>query len=618
MSSPSLNLEIVWMLLLLLATVYLFVFSRLRVDVSALSILTALWLGSYLPGASEALSHKDVFIGFSSSAVISILAVMVIGAGLDKTGVMNTVAARISDIAGKSEQKTQLLLSSSAAFVSAFMQNIGVAALFLPVTSRVARRSSIPMSRLLMPMGFCTILGGTATMIGGSPLIMLNDLLLASNQNLPADQQLQPLSLFAPLPIGIALTLAGLLYFSLAGRFLLPTRQVDTGTSSRTEDYFEQVYGVTGDFFEARLSRDSPLVGSSLHNAEETYASMPFVLALYSGDVVKLPPDREEIVWANTHLGLLGERDEIELFCSEYGLELLESQERFNEVLNAQHGGIAEIVIPPRSALIGRAVGDIKPRRNFGTNILRIQRSERVLGRGFRDVLLRAGDTLVVYASWKDLHKLRSNPDVIVVTDFQYEEQRTHKIRPALGWFVASLALFLFSQNLPLSLIAGAIGMVLSGVINMDEAYAAINWQTFFLLAGLIPLGVAVEKTGTALWIANSLVGLIGNVPDWVMQTVVAGLAMLFSQIMSNVGATTLVVPLAINIAISTGADPATYALIAVISTSNAFLIPTNQVNALIMGPGGYKVSDFMVVGAGMSVLFLIVSLLAINFLVAL
>ena len=611
----ALSTEMILVLTLLAVTVWMFVSAVVRVDVAALIILVALGLLGYAPGVEPLVSTEELFSGFSSNAVISIIGVMIIGAGLDRTGIMGKVAAKILKAGGRTERRIVPLLSGAAALVSAFMQNIGVAALFLPVVSRIADRAEIPVSRLMMPMGFCVILGGTATMIGSSPLIILNDLIASSNRSLAEINRMEEFGLFAVLPIGLALSVAGVLYFTFLGRFLLPAREGEASRTSRASDYFESVYGIRGDLLEAQIGYDSPQVGMTIHQVEETYPSTPFILALYSGDVVKIPPDREETIWVNTRVGLMGEREEIAAFCAENDWELLGEPDRFADVLNAQHGGIAEIVVPPGSGLLGKPIGEIKPRRSFGTNILQIYRSERIIRRGFRDTTLQAGDTLVVHASWKDLHRLKWNRDMVVASDVRYEDVRTWKIRPALLFFAFSLALFLVTDTLSISLLAGAVGMILSGVLTIDEAYEAVRLPTVFLLACLIPLGIAVDHSGAAAWIAQEILALVGDVPIWVMQTVVALLATFFSLVMSNIGATVLLVPLAVNIALAIGADPAVFALTVAISTGNAFLIPTNQVNALIMGPGGYGVVDFMRAGGGMTVIFLVVSLVVMNLL---
>lgn len=610
----ALSAEMLLVMSLLTVTIVLFAFELLRVDVAAILMMVLLGLTTMLPGIDPVITRGELFSGFSSSAVISVIAVMIIGAGLDKTGLMGKVASLILQKGGKTEGRIIPLICGTAALISSFMQNIGAAALFLPVVSRISARTDIPMSRLLMPMGFCAILGGTVTMIGSSPLILLNDLLVSSNRMLPESQQMDAFSLFSVTPIGLALVVTGVVYFVLAGRFVLPAvSDNDASRTSRAAEYFENVYGIKGELVEVRVTDASPQVGMSIHQVEEGTPNTPTMLAIYSGDVVKIPPDREEMIWLNTHLGLMGDRQQIEKYCALNHWEVLGEPDRFADVLNAQHGGIAEIVIPPGSTLIGQRIGDIKPRRSFGTNILQIYRSEDVIRHSFRDQQLQAGDTLVVHASWKDLKALSRNRDVVLATDVKYEDLRTNKIKEAVFFFALGLTLFLLTDSLSISLLTGAIGMVLSGVLTMDEAYAAVSWQTVFLLASLIPLGIAVDQSGTAAWIAQEILALVGDVPNWVLQIVIALLSTFFTLVMSNIGATVLLVPLAVNIAVAVNADPALFAMTVAISTSNSFLIPTHQVNALLMGPGGYQVADFMRAGGVMTVLFLVVSLLMLN-----
>jgi di/tricarboxylate transporter len=205
---------------------------------------------------------------------------------------------------------------------------------------------------------------------------------------------------------------------------------------------------------------------------------------------------------------------------------------------------------------------------------------------------------------------------VVVTTNYPHEELRPQKVSYALTFFAIALGLELFSDvPLAVSLLVGALGMIISGVLTIDEAYSAVSWKTVFLLASLIPLGQAMENSGAAAWIASQILALLDGVPIWVLQTVLALLATVFSLLMSNVGATVMLVPLAMNLAIRVDADPAVFALTVTMATANAFLIPTNQVNALIIGPGGYRVKDFVFAGGIMTLLFLPVMLLTLNWL---
>lgn len=609
--------EMALVLAILGATVALFVFDLLRTDIAALCILLSIGLSSRLPGLEPLVPPEALFSGFSSNAVIAIIAVMIIGAGLDRTGVMRRVSEQILRYGGQSEARLMVLISAATALLSCFVQNVAAAALFLPVVSRICQRTGIPVSRMMMPMGFAAILGGLGTTIGSSSLIVLNDLLVASSVRLPDGSTLQPLSLFSVFPLGFALTALGILWFLLIGWLGRSNREDTTAQPERrVSEYVERVYGIKGELVEARIGRDSPLAGRRVRALEQDIIDAPFLLALYSGDVVKVPPDPEETLWVDSHLGLMGEPEAIARFCEAQDLDILEEPDRLAKVLDPQQSGIAEVVITPSSNLVGNAIGDIKPRRNFGMNILQIARRGEVKLRGFGDIVLQAGDTLLVHASWADLEKLRrTNSNMVVATDFRYEPMRVEQQRLALLVSAASLLLFFLTDNLPLSLMAGAISMILTNVVSMDEAYEAVSWSTIFLLASLIPLGLAVDRTGTAAWLSQVMLNAVGDVPSWVLQSLLAVLATVFSLLMSNVGATILLVPLAINVAIATGADPALFALTIGVATSNAFLIPTNQVNALIAGPGGYRVSDFLRVGGGMTVIFLVASLVLLNLL---
>ena len=618
--------EIAWVTALLFLTIYLFVFEIVGVDVAAISIMVLLGITSLfapIMGLEAGLvDTRHLFDGFASNAVMSIIAVMIIGAGLDRTGIMSKVAAFILKSGGSSETRIIPIISGTVAIISSFMQNVGAAALFLPVVSRISARSGLPMSRLLMPMGFCAILGGTVTMVGSSPLILLNDLILTSNKALPADHQMETWGLFSVTPIGLALVATGILYFILAGRFVLPAQAKDdaNGTSAtHTMSYFRDVYGFDYDMYEVVVPDDSPMVGKLLDDIEHSHR-IRVIAALRGNDDLRIGPGglaRDVGIEAGTVLGILAAPKNVKRLVEEYGLELRESLDTFSESLAATKAGIAEVVIPPGSKLIGKSARDVWMRKTYGIAMVSMHRGGETLreGDGIRDMPLQAGDTLVVHTSWDALSRLENDRNfVVVTTEYPHEDLRPHKIGYALLFFSIALCMVLFTDlRLSVALLTGAMGMVLSGVLSIDEAYEAVSWKTVFLLASLIPLGLAVETSGTAKWIAEQVVGLVGGAEPWVIQASIAALATFFTLVMSNVGATVLLVPLAVNVAIQVGADPAIYALTVAIATSNSFLIPTHQVNALIMGPAGYRVPDFMKAGGVMTVLFLIVMMLMMN-----
>ena len=618
------TLEIAWVSAILLLTIYLFAFEVVDVDVAATTVMVLLGLSDLL-APMMGLEHglvdtKHLFDGFSSNAVISIIAVMVIGAGLDKTGIMSRVAAFILKIGGTGEARIIPIVASTVGFISSFMQNVGAAALFLPVVSRISARAKLPMSRLLMPMGFCAILGGTMTMVGSSPLILLNDLILTSNSALPAEQQMQTWSLFSVTPIGVALVITGILYFVLAGRFVLPADTHETGnTGADTMSYFQEIYGLNYGLFEVVVPAGSELVGKQLDDIEHHYR-IRIIAALRGSDDLRIGPGslaRDVGIQSGNVLGILAAPKNLTAFVERFGLELRQDIESFTESLAASKAGIAEIVIPPGSNLVGKSARDVWMRKVYGIAMVALHREEKTLreGDGIRDLPLQAGDTLVVHTTWDALARLEQDRNfVVVTTEYPHEELRPHKIGYALTFFAIALTMVLFTDlRLSVALLTGAMGMVLSGVLKIEEAYEAVSWKTVFLLASLIPLGMAVESTGTAKWIAEQVLSVVGHMPVWVIQTAVALLSTFFTLVMSNVGATVLLVPLAVNIAIGVGADPAVFALTVAIATSNSFLIPTHQVNALIMGPGGYRVPDFLRAGGLMTVLFIVVMISVMN-----
>lgn len=609
---------------LLAFTVFLFVSEIIRIDLAALLVLVMVGILSYVPGLGALADVTHLFDGFASNAVISIIAVMIVGAGLDRTGIMNKVAAVILKHGGTTEARILPIVSGTVGVISSFLQNVGAAALFLPVVNRISARSGIAPSRLLMPMGFCAILGGTMTMVGSSPLILLNDLILTANESLPAEAQIPPFGLFSVTPIGAALVVTGILYFLLLGRWVLPgsSGPAERADGLGTSDYLERVYGLHAHVFEVDVPADSPLVGevlADINNDNNLYIISTF----YRGKTSMIQILTAEIA-APCRLAIIGSEAAVRAFAEKYGLTVRPELDVFIEEFASTNAGVAELVIPPDSKLIGKSPRDLLLRKTYGLSLMAIHRGEEVLSHVKTEdhaptqiglVPFQAGDMLVAHTRWDNLVRLKRDRDFIVVTsDFPQDEPRPHKVGWALFFFAVSLSLILFSDvRLSLCLLTGAVGMLLTRVLSIDEAYRAVGWNTVFLLASLIPLGQAVQNTGTAEWIAQQILAVLDGWPIWSLQAGIAILATAFSLVMSNVGATVLLVPLAVSIAVAAGASPALFALTVAISTSNSFIIPTHQVNALIMGPAGYKVTDFLKSGGIMTVLFLVVSLVMLN-----
>ena len=595
---------------LVVFTMAMFVFPRIRADVVALVVLVVL-------GLSGLIAPEEIFGGFSSEAVMNVIATMILGAGLDRTGALNRLASWLLRRAHGIEQRLLLLASAVAGLNSAVIQNTSATALYLPVAARLAARSNLSLSRLLMPMSAAIIMGGSLTMVGNSPLILLNDLLVSANANLPSGAaSLKPLNMFAPLPIGLVLLAASLAYFHFFGRRLLRDSGGDSTTPTRTQSYFAQTYGIDGDIHELTVTVDSPLVGMSVGDVE-SQIDAPLLLALHSGDESRLAPPADTRIWVDTVLGVMGERQQVADFAQKNFLNLSSRLRRFGDLFNPSHAGISEVVIPPTSRFIGKTAGDLRLRKQYGLSPLAINRDKHVLNEDVRNIPIRAGDMLVLHSIWTDLAEAAKSRDFVAVTDFPKGEQRPHKFKIAMAIFAASMLLAL-SSRIPTSiaLMTGVAGMLVAGVLKMDEAYAAISWKTVFLMACLIPLGWAMDSSGAAAWVAgHSIDRLPQGMPPWLIELALALFTTAFSMVISHVGATIIMVPIAINLALAVGGNPTAFALIVALSASNNFTTASNPSISMIVGPAGYTVRDMWRAGGPLTAIYTVIVVLMVNLL---
>lgn len=591
-------------------TVLMFILDWVRPDVVALLVLVVIGITGLMP-------VDQLFDGFASNAVLSLMGIMIMGAGLDRTGVLNKAAAFILRLAGGVESRVSLLLNATVGGLSAVIQSQALAALFIPVASRLSARTGVPLKRLLLPMAFCILAGTSMTLISNSPLILLNDLIASANRNLPPGAStIQPFSLFSITPIGIPLLLVGLAYFAFMTRRLMP--DVDDKpkvTPGRTESYFAETYGIAGEVIELTVTADSPLVGMSIGEAE-TLDGAPLILAMKNGNEARVAPPSDQMIWVGTVLGVLGPRSEVTAFARGVQCRVGSRVQALADMFNPSRAGISEVVIPPSSKFIKQEVGELHLRKRHGISVLALNRGDTVTrGEDVRKMALRAGDSLVLHSTWRDLAQAAEGRDLVPVTDIPSEEQRPGKVRYALVFFALAMGLGLFTDiHLGVAMMTGAVGMLLAGVLNMDEAYGSIQWKTIFVMACLIPLGIAMDSTGTAAWMAQEIMHYVGHLPQWVIQLFIAVIALIFSQIISHVATAVMMVPMAINIALASGGNPAVYALLVALSVSNTFLLPGASPTLLVVaGPGGYKPRDFARVGLPLTVLMLVVTLVMVN-----
>src|SRR5690242_6516281 len=565
---------------LLAFTVVMLVLEWIRGDLLALLVIVVI-------GVTRLIPVEQLFEGFAGNAVISLIAVMIMGAGLDRTGMLSKAASVILRLAGGVEERVSLLLNGMVGSLSAVIQSQALATLFVPVVSRVSARTGLPLKQLLLPMACMILCGTNITMISNSPLILLNDLIASANRNLPPGAQtIRPFTLFSIAPIGIPLLLVGLGYFAAFTKKLLPTEEDrQKVTPGRTETYFAETYGIDGEVIELTVTAESPLVGMSVGEAEQLRGA-PLILALKNGNEARLAPPVDQMIWVGSVLGVLGKREDVGEFANNQLCTTSPRLRNFADMFNPSRAGISEVVIPPNSKWLKKDVGELRLRKTYGISVLAVNRGEQVFREDVRKVALRQGDTLVLHSFWRDLARAGESHDFVVVTDYPKDEQRPAKIWWAATFFALAMGLGLFTDiKLSIAMLVGAVGMLLSGVLNMDEA-----------------------------WGAQEVLRYVGAWPQWGLQAVVAILALLFSQVVSNVGAAVMMVPMAINVALASGGNPAVYALLVAISTSNTFIIASaNPVITIIAGPGGYRSRDFLRVGLPLTILMLVTTLIALN-----
>ncbi|SMC99376.1 TrkA-C domain-containing protein [Desulfocicer vacuolatum DSM 3385] len=595
--------DMIMVLVMIGLAIFLFIVEWIRVDVVAILMMVALPL-------LHLVTPKEAFVGLSSNAVVSIIAVIIIGAGLDKTGMINKLVKPVLAVAGTSTSRIIVAISFTVAVISSFMQNIGAAALFLPAIQRISKMQKIPLSRLLMPVGFSAILGGTITLVGCSPLILLNDLLLPFN--------LKPFGLFDVTPIGLTLVAGGIACFIVLGRFILPQ-----GECQGTEDNeaFCTIGGLMAEeenvnsHYELTTSQDFMDYRDPVRVEDLRRRYLVNVLALTEPpDFKTLSPSPESEIRAGVDLVVCGRQQDVERMALAEEMELKETIDCYSSELDTSISGTVEAVVSPRSQFAGMTLADIRIQDRFRVTPLEIHRQEETYRAEIDSIALQTGDVIRFYGTWKRLESLHREGGLLFSMPSDLEDMRPEKALWAGAWLVLSLVMIMiFDIQLSVALMTGALGMVVTRVISIDEAYQSVDWRTIFLLAGLIPLGIATQKTGTAEWIAGSILNIIGDVSPIVLMTVIGILSTMFTLVISNVGATVLLVPLVVNMALAAGADPRMAALVVGLATSNSFMLPTHQVNALYMGPGRYRTVDFIKAGSLVSVIFLVVMIAMIS-----
>ena len=585
------TLEIVLTLAIILTAIVLFATERLRVDIIALLVLLAVSLTGLV-------GPEEVFLGFANSAVITVWAVYIVSGALFKTGVADLMGRFILRLAGTSEARLIAVIMLTCGTMSAFMNNVGATAMLLPAVVAISRQTKVPISKLLIPLAFSSLMGGNMTLIGTPANILASNILL--------DSGLETFTLFEFFPTGLVIFATGILYMVLLGGQLIPARQPpdDPKGAFRLREYVSEVRVLPDSplagktLVESRLGADYDLTVVAIERDEESSTMLHRDTRLEADDLLIVKGAVEKLVTAQQALGLQVEAEHHEVSTELDGGEI----------------SIIEATLAPRSHIVGRNLEEVRFRDRYGFTALAIWRHGEVITQRLRDVQLQFGDSLLLQGPRRRLQTLQEGEDFLVLEPVEVETKRRRKAPIATGVLGLTLVLVIFAGfHISTAMVIGSVLMVLTGCLSMDEAYESIDWRTVFLVAGMLPLGTAMETTGTARFLADLMIRFGGGLGPLAVLAGVYILAALITQPMSNAAAVVLMVPIAVDIAVELGASHLPFVLATVIGASTSFLTPVgHKANVLVFGPGGYRFFDYTRVGALLTVILLIVSLIFI------
>ena len=585
------ELTVIGIIVVLLA---LIAFTRLRVDIIALLVLLMVALTG-LVSATEALS------GFSSSVVITIIGLLVITRGLERTGVMQWVARQLEAYGRGSESKLIALVMSAGAAVSLLMNNVAAGAVLLPAVLQVSRDSGVSASRLMIPLAFGVTVGGMATYFTTANILM-SELLIA--------QGIAGLGMLDFMPVGGMIVAAGLLYMLLFGRRLLPDRASLTQSLGRVDHVdLHDTYELADRMWLVRVMPGSRLAGRSVQESDINAELGLTVAAVWRGRETVAIPKSTQMIHPADELLIVGREDRLRQLLG-WGNELIEGGAR--AAADELPIEPIEIMIAPRSNAIGKTLSQMKLNRDSGLLAVALWRDGQSFHTDVRNMPLQVGDAVLVVGQSSDIQNLSHNNNYILPAgEYSAHDIESRKAPFAVGITALVLTLsFLNIVPLPIAMLAGAAAMVLARCLPMEQFYAAVDWRTIFLVAGMLPLSLAITQSGLANRIGALLELSLKNANPLLLFTVVTLLTMLVVQVIGGQVTPLLVGPIAIKAALQMGIDPRAMALAVAMACSLAFITPiSHPVNILMMGPGGYKFSDFTRVGIGMTVVTLLTML---------
>lgn len=581
------TLEIALTLGLLVAAIALFISNRFPPEIVALILLATLLLSGLIP-------VEKGLRGFSNDAVITIAAMFVLSEGLQRTGFIGWVARSLEKLARRAAWLAVGALLLLTAFLSAFVNNTAVVALFIPLTLALSESARLSPSRMLLPLSYASMLGGVCTLIGTSTNLIVN--------GVAQERGIAPLGMFEFTPLGLIFTGIGLVYLFLIGMRLLPERRP---AASLADAYQLSTY-----ITEVQLTEKSKAVGRRLMDADFVKELGVEVLDVWRNGVRLLPlPDR-----------MLQEGDLLRVRCNlqrlqqlqgAYGLKLVVEEPAHTE---PEPTLLVELVITPSSSLLGETLRTSRFRNRFGATVLALRHHQEMALEQFADTPLQAGDAILVQIERDRLPDLLRLPDFILVS--QVEAARPRPLMALLAGLIMAGVVAVASLGwYPTSVTAltGALLMILTGCLKPDQAVQSIDWRLLIMLGAMLGLGAAMETTGAARWLTTNLIGTLGALGPIVALSGFYLLTSLLTEVMSNNATAVLMAALAIEVAAALGVDARPFLFAVAYAASASFMTPIGyQTNTMVFGVGQYQFSDFVRVGAPLNILFWILATILI------
>jgi len=589
------NFEILIVLSLIVLAFSLFVTEKFPLDVTALLILSILLIGQFL-------TIEEAISGFSNPAVITIGLLFILSYALQKTRILEYLIIRINKLVSRSKNLGLGVYLLTIAIASALMNNTAIVAVFMPVTIRLAHQYKVSPSKLLIPLSYAAIMGGTLTLVGTSTNLLVNAIYV--------DNGGISLGMFEFAQYGwIPLTI-GLVYVIWIAPLILPSRTI---TSSLTKSYH-----MAGYLTEMKISNDSPLIGKTCRdrNINQNYDVM--VLDIQREGYLISTKVGEKVIQAGDILFVKGSVESFLRMKEVEKISLLTDEKLTQKELEQEDNVLIECMLTDKSDIVGKTLMQSNFRKRFRTFILAIRRDGSIIRKKIAHVILHTYDTLLIYGGRKEIDKLASRGDFILLGEVQADLVKSRFWWVSILAIITTIVLAAFGI-LPIlkGAIISAVILLLLRIISPNEAYQSIHWQVIVLIAALIPLGIAIESTGTAAFIGQLISETVSdfspNKQPYILLGLIYLITMILTEVSSNTATAIIMAPIVMAVTNQMGIDARPFIFAVCFAASASFVTPVGyQTNLMVYGPGGYKFSDFIKVGLPLSIIFWLLAILFI------